>query len=149
MIALGLLVDLIVGLPRYSSLLSNSFGAVLIAGGLYLEGRATYVLWTLGGGTPNPAEPPKRLVTEGPYRFSRNPLYIARLLFLWGASLGLGSVGVLSASLLLVLGLHFVLLPREEGRLETRFGDSYDEYRRQVPRWLPVTVSRRRRVGRG
>ena len=148
MIALGLVLDLVVGLPRYVSLLSSSLGVVLIAGALYLEGRATYVLWTLGGGTPNPVEPPKHLVTEGPYRFSRNPLYVARLLFLWGASLYLGSVGVLSVSILLLSALHFVLLPREEGRLEKRFGDSYNDYRRDVPRWIAVTGTNRRRVDR-
>ena len=146
MIALGVLFDLALGLPRLTAPDQVPIGVGLIALALYLESRATFVLWTLGAGTPNPADPPKRLVTEGPYRFSRNPLYVARLLLLWGSALYLGSLGVFLISLILILALHFVLVPREELRLEKRFGGSYVEYRIRVPRWIAIrsrSLSRR------
>jgi len=137
-VVLGLALDLVFSLPRFSSLFLTWLGGALMVIAILLEGRATYGLWTFGAGTPNPAAPPTHLVTKGPYRYSRNPLYVARLLFLWGASLVLGSPGVLTLSVLLLFALHFVVVPREEGRLAQRFGGSYDEYRRSVPRWIGV-----------
>jgi len=118
--------------PSYLPLL----GIGLIAIGLYLEVRATFVLWRHGLGTPNPASPPSRLVDCGPYRFSRNPLYVARLLVLSGLGVSLSSPGILIMVLLLSLLLQFVVIPPEERRLNARFGDAYSEYQTRVPRWF-------------
>ena len=145
MVALGLILDWVLALPRYPSPVFLSLAAILIGGALFIEARGTYVLWTVGLGTPNPIEPPKQLVTEGPYRFSRNPLYVARVLALFGVALALGSLGVLFISFFLALGVQLVLLPREERRLSERFGQTYEAYRRRVPKWFSVSASRRRR----
>jgi len=83
----------------------------------------------------------RHLVTEGPYAWSRNPMYVAELaLWLGWASL-FGSLPVLAGGLALWGAMSFVALPWEERVLEEGFGESYVEYRRKVPRW----VGRRRR----
>lgn len=133
---LGMALDIVLMPPRGFPTYLQLCGIALLAIGLYLEVRATYVLWMHGLGTPHPASPPSQLVDRGPYRFSRNPLYVARLLVLTGMGLSLSSIGILVMVFLLAVILEFVIIPREEGRLGARFGGAYREYHRRVPRWF-------------
>jgi protein-S-isoprenylcysteine O-methyltransferase Ste14 len=60
-----------------------------------------------------------------------------------GGSIVLGSVGVLLVAVILFTGLHFVLLPQEEWRLQTRHGNNYLDYKAKVSRWITLTLQRR------
>lgn len=114
-----------------------------IVGWLLIVLAAALYLWcawdfaTRGAGTPNPLEPPRHLVVTGPYRWARNPMFLAVLLAQSGhvlrwpapAILGLGAGS-------LVFVLAFVLC-YEEPSLTRRFGDAYTRYRHAVPRFLP------------
>ncbi len=135
---LGIAIDVVLRLPRLPTEHGRPAGIGLIVIGIALEALSIRALWYHGKGTPNPRDPPRRLVTVGPYRFSRNPLYVARLATLLGLSLFFSSVGILTLSILLFVGLHLVVLPREEERLEGRFGRSYIDYKSKVPRWIPL-----------
>ncbi|HKB41725.1 MAG TPA: isoprenylcysteine carboxylmethyltransferase family protein [Gemmataceae bacterium] len=80
--------------------------------------------------------PQATLITSGPYRFSRNPLYLGGNVFIFfGAALLLGS-----STALVVTALHLPLMDRfirrEEEQLERTFGDEWQSYRRRVHRWL-------------
>ena len=141
--AFGLSVDDLLSFPTVRNIESVAVGVTLIAAGVSLETWGTCALWQQGLGTPNPAEPPSRLVTTVPYRFSRNPLYLARFCMLLGGSLFLGSMGTVLVSIALFIGLNFLLLPREEGRLQGRFGNNYLDYKAEVSRWITLTPSRR------
>lgn len=92
-----------------------------------------------GHGTPAPYDPPRALVAAGPYRVSRNPMYVCLWLVLAGEVLATGS-GPLAAYALAVVAatLLFVRL-YEEPTLRRQFGVEYDSYCRQVPRWLGRT----------
>lgn len=83
-----------------------------------------------------PHRPPSALVDTGPYRFTRNPIYLADLMILAGAALILGA----PQALLLVEPFRRVLLRRfilpEEAVLERDLGEPYRIYRSRVPRWL-------------
>ncbi len=138
-VASGLIVDRLGGLTVRTEGFPRFAGLALLAASLYLEARATYVLWTQGGGTPNPVDPPRRLVKTGPYRLSRNPLYVARLGILLGASLMLGSPTIMAATLLLFGFLQAVLVPAEEAQLRQRFGAAYREYSVEVSRWISLS----------
>lgn len=89
-----------------------------------------------GRGTPNPLDPPRKLVARGPYRRTRNPMYVAAVAAILGEALVFRSpaLGVYAAAVLLVFHLFVVLY--EEPSLRRRFGAAYDEYCREVPRWL-------------
>lgn len=109
-------------------------GAVLMALSLAL---ALWGFLTLRrAGTPvEPGQVPSRLVTEGPYRFSRNPLYLAQLLFL--AGLGLAAFPwLLAGAFVQALLLRQFVIPGEERRIADHFGEAYGAYRRRVRRWL-------------
>ena len=88
-------------------------------------------------GTPVPGNrPTTSIVRAGPYRFSRNPIYLAFTLFQLGIAAGANSAGVLLALLPALALMERVVIPREERYLEARFPSDYPLYKRQVRRWL-------------
>jgi protein-S-isoprenylcysteine O-methyltransferase Ste14 len=123
-------------------------GLVPLLFGLLLEGSGTYAFWKFGLGTPHPLSHPRQLVRRGPYARSRNPLYVARLSILVGLAFLLQSVGVLVLATFVLIGLHLVLIPREEMRLEARLGAEYVEYRSQVARWFTLRRGSKPKFGR-
>jgi protein-S-isoprenylcysteine O-methyltransferase Ste14 len=80
---------------------------------------------------------PTYLARGGAYAMTRNPMYVGGATMLAGWSLLLGSLPVAGATLAYVAGLSTAGVPFEERLLLDRFGESYDAYRRAVPRWLP------------
>ena len=80
--------------------------------------------------------PSQKLLTPGPYAFSRNPMYLSELAFWSGWALFYGSITVLIGFLLFFAALDFVLVPYEERDLEARFGEACRTYKATVPRWL-------------
>jgi len=89
-----------------------------------------------GGGGPGLSIPPERLVTGGPYRFCRNPMYLGHLIFLAGLAFALDSW--LAAAVLVFHAAWFDRRVRDdETRLTALFGDPYREYLARVKRWVP------------
>jgi protein-S-isoprenylcysteine O-methyltransferase Ste14 len=89
-----------------------------------------------GGGGPGIARPPERIVSQGPYRWTRNPMYLGHLVFLAGLALVLGSW--IAAAVFAAHAVWFDRRVREdESRLAALFGDSYRDYCRRVKRWIP------------
>lgn len=83
-----------------------------------------------------PVGEPKALVAEGPYRWSRNPMYLGIVLGLIGIAFFDGSPAFLLAPAGFYLITDRVFIPYEEARLERLFGADYAELKRQVRRWL-------------
>ena len=84
----------------------------------------------------NPYKPATTLVTEGPFRFTRNPLYLSMTLLYGGIST---LANALPAALLLPIVLHLMrrgVIEREERYLEGKFGDVYLQYKVKAPRWI-------------
>ena len=109
----------------------------LFALGVALYLRAVWDFAVLGKGTPAPIDAPKRLVVQGIYRYTRNPLYISMLTVIagWAALFGTAVLVGYAAGLFVVYSL-FVRL-HEEPRLARVFGEEYAAYTQQVGRWLP------------
>jgi protein-S-isoprenylcysteine O-methyltransferase Ste14 len=80
---------------------------------------------------------PRDFVATGPFRFVRNPMSLGGVLLMTGIALWHRSALGLGLAVVLFLVMHFVVVYLEEPGLEKRFGDSYREYRRNVPRWVP------------
>jgi protein-S-isoprenylcysteine O-methyltransferase Ste14 len=82
---------------------------------------------------------PWYLLTRGPYRYSRNPIYIGVFAVWAGWSIFYGSLPVLCGLAAAVLIITAVIVPFEERRLQARFGERYGAYRRAVPRYIART----------
>jgi protein-S-isoprenylcysteine O-methyltransferase Ste14 len=100
---------------------------VLALGGAYLNRAGTSV---------SPYRPTITLVTAGPYRYSRNPLYIALTLTYLGAAVVVNTVWPVMLLPGLLLVMQWAVISREERYLERRFGQEYRRYRARVRRWL-------------
>lgn len=118
------------GWTRYPGLAVTCAGALLAL-------RCIVVFVQVGQGTPAPFDPPRKFVTEGPYRYVRNPMYAGGLGVILGSGLTLGSTSVVCLGILFTLFMHLLVVLYEEPSLERRFGASYRAYKRAVPRWLP------------
>ncbi len=79
---------------------------------------------------------PPLLVVAGPYRFSRNPMYLSALIAWLGWTIFYGSPSILAALVLLWSVFAIRVIPSEERQLQQMFGDDYLDYKRSVPRWL-------------
>jgi protein-S-isoprenylcysteine O-methyltransferase Ste14 len=112
------------------------WGLPLIAWG-YLQYRLVgrYRL-RLGGGGPGMAAAPKRIVAQGPYRYTRNPMYLGHLIFMAGLALTFWSSFALALLVLRAAWFQY-RVSGDEARLEATFGAEYVAYRRQVKRWIP------------
>ena len=87
-------------------------------------------------GTPAHSDPPKKLATTGLFRHTRNPMYLGATLTLIGQAILLESPTVLLLAGLAWIFFHLLLVYYEEPELKKRFGQTYEEYTRTVPRWL-------------
>ena len=112
-------------------------GSLLALGGLGLSGWCSRLFVILGKGTQSPLEPTKRIVIGGPYRYVRNPILLGNLLLLLGEAALFASRGILVYTVLFFAAWHLILNRWEEPSLRRRFGKEYEDYRSDVPRWLP------------
>jgi protein-S-isoprenylcysteine O-methyltransferase Ste14 len=88
-------------------------------------------------GTPVPARKPTTVIVRtGPYRFSRNPIYLAFSLLQLGIAIWVNSVWLLATLVGAVALIHCVVIRREEQYLERKFGAQYLDYKASVHRWL-------------
>ena len=115
----------------------SAIGVLVLAGGLAFFAWTLTVFVTIGRGTLAPWDPTQRLVVRGPYRYVRNPMITAVLTILAGEALLLGSaaIAIWAATFFSINAIYFPLA--EEPGLRRRFGPEYDEYRKNVPRWIP------------
>jgi protein-S-isoprenylcysteine O-methyltransferase Ste14 len=113
-----------------------------IALGLLAAGGALYAwcAWNfavVGRGTPAPIDAPKKLVTHGPYRFVRNPMYLAVLAVILGWAVLFESTAMLGYALGVGFCCHLFVVLYEEPHLRRAFGAEYENYSLRVGRWLP------------
>ena len=108
------------------SLLGTGVAVAFFALGLFKRRRTTTV----------PFEAPSTLVTNGPYRRSRNPMYVGLTLVYLGVAGLRVEIWPLIVLPLVLLYVHRVVIPVEEARLREIFGGAYDEYSARVRRWL-------------
>jgi len=86
--------------------------------------------------TVKPDESPTALVTSGPFRLSRHPMYLGMLAILLGVAILLGSVVTFVFPILFAILMEAIFIPLEERNLEEIFAERYVEYRKKVRRWI-------------
>jgi protein-S-isoprenylcysteine O-methyltransferase Ste14 len=109
----------------------------LIVAGAGLYAWSVWAFAAVGRGTPGLWDPPRRFVAAGPYRWVRNPIYVAAVLIVSGEAWLFGSPALLLYAAGLAVAFHLFVVGHEEPRLRARFGEPYETYRRTVSRWIP------------
>ncbi|HSP16410.1 MAG TPA: isoprenylcysteine carboxylmethyltransferase family protein [Thermoanaerobaculia bacterium] len=110
-------------------------GTVLVVLSLALGAWGIATLWLAGTGIV-PHKPASTLVDAGPFRYSRNPLYVSLTLLYIGIALWIPAISALVVLPLVIAVIQFAVIRREEAYLTRRFGSDYEEYRRRVRRWI-------------
>ncbi len=96
----------------------------------------TFTCFYLARTSPFPERPTTSLIIRGPFRFTRNPLYLAMSLVHTGVALFANALWPLLFLVPAVLAIRFLVIAREEAYLLRRFGPEYEAYCRSVRRWI-------------
>lgn len=112
-----------------------------IAGAVLAVAALAFAIWAVAtfrriGTTPNPAGGTTALASEGPYRFSRNPMYLSLVLLTTGVALTFDTLWPLLLLPFVVLVVRANVILPEERYLEAKFGQPYREYKARVRRWI-------------
>lgn len=110
--------------------------APVLALGLGLLLWCVREFYVAGRGTLAPWAPPLHLVTSGPYRYSRNPMYVAVVLIVVGWAIGFRATALVLYALVLTVAFHVRVRWYEEPWLARTHGASWDAYAAAVRRWL-------------
>lgn len=127
--------------------LNHVLGPLLTLGGFALVGWSVCIQYAIGKGTPAPKVATQRLVTQGPYAFSRNPMTLGALLMYLGIGFWLGSGLVIVLTVVVFSALLTFIYIHETRELAERFGEEYLEYKRRIPFLLPRLWKRHQRSG--
>jgi protein-S-isoprenylcysteine O-methyltransferase Ste14 len=131
----GVALDFVFPLPFLPRPLGTPLGIAIILVAVLLFSFSLRQL--RAAGTPvRGNQPTTVIVRTGPYRLSRNPIYLAFSLLQLGIAIGVNSLWVLATLGPAVLLLSCVVIPREEQYLERKFGAEYLEYKAGVRRWV-------------
>lgn len=117
------------------TMLARVLGLALFVGAGILAHLAQNAMKRVGTNVL-PSKPTLALATDGPYRFTRNPLYVAAIGVYLGVTLWVNGVAPLLLLFPMVWLLHRGIILPEERYLETKFGIAYNSYRASVHRWL-------------
>jgi protein-S-isoprenylcysteine O-methyltransferase Ste14 len=82
------------------------------------------------------SEEPTSLVTSGPFRISRNPIYLGMASILLGVAVLMGTLVAFAFPVLFIMLIEFFIIPGEERKLEKLFGEPFREYKKSVRRWI-------------
>ena len=119
----------------------DGLGSRLVPGGLLFALAVALGAWSLllfrrAQTSPLPFGTPTALLTAGPFRRSRNPLYLALALALAGFAAVLDNGWILASVAVLLVALDRLIVPGEERRLRELFGERYLDYSGRVRRWI-------------
>jgi protein-S-isoprenylcysteine O-methyltransferase Ste14 len=136
----GLVLDWLVPLPFLPADLPESWhagwlGALVFVLALALAVWALDTITRAGSNVPT-NRPTTAIVESGPYRFTRNPIYLGMFGGLVGLAIAFDNLWLLLMLVPFALVIRYGVVAREEAYLERKFGDVYRRYRRRVRRWL-------------
>jgi protein-S-isoprenylcysteine O-methyltransferase Ste14 len=133
-LALGLVVHYVSPLHVLSAQAARVIGPVVVVLGSI--GLPALIAFHRAGTSAKPWRPATALVLTGPYRFTRNPMYLGFTLLYLGITLWVNSVWPLLILPVVVVVMDRGVIAREEAYLEARFGEEYRRYKARVRRWV-------------
>ncbi|MBV9703950.1 MAG: isoprenylcysteine carboxylmethyltransferase family protein [Methylobacteriaceae bacterium] len=135
-LALGILLGLAYPVHFLPTAVAWTIGALILAAGVALGPLWGIRTMLSANTTVRPDRPATTLVTDGPFRYSRNPLYLSLTLMYAGIGIIANSLWALILLPAVVLFMSLFVIRREEAHLQRAFGEEYERYRANVRRWL-------------
>jgi protein-S-isoprenylcysteine O-methyltransferase Ste14 len=132
------LVPLFVLAPGGPGSFVTWLGLIPLGLGIVLLLACVREFYVAGRGTLAPWAPPQELVVTGPYRLSRNPMYVAVSLVLWGWALGFRSWPLAAYAVAIMVAFHLRIVLYEEPWLARTHREKWIDYKTRVPRWFGV-----------
>ena len=123
------------GLSPLPPAVGEGVGGLLLLAGVAFMVRSVMIFADAGETLP-PNTPARQLLVEGPYRFSRNPIYLAMALICGGFGLATSNLWIVLTTVAAGAVTHYFVIRPEEAYLAERFGDAYDAYAKKVRRWI-------------
>ncbi|MEE9330055.1 MAG: isoprenylcysteine carboxylmethyltransferase family protein [Parvularculaceae bacterium] len=111
-------------------------GGAIITGAIYFLGFRAVLIMRRSGQSENPYKTTTEIIESGPYRLTRNPMYLQMVLVCIGLAVVLSNPWIFILTPVCVLLLHFLVILPEEAYLERKFGAPYLEYKKRVRRWI-------------
>lgn len=134
-LALGVLMERYLPMRLLPPSIAMGLGIPIALAGLLVAVWAVLTMWR-GGTTVNPYKAASSLMTGGPFRFSRNPIYVADTVLYLGLALAFDWAWALAFLPFVLVIMHFGVIAHEERHLARRFGEDYLRYKQRVRRWL-------------
>ena len=134
-LAVGLIAHFLVPIRPFPAMTSRVLGAVLLVGSAVLAKWGESTMHRAGTNV-RPDRPATAIVVDGPFRYTRNPLYLATTGLYVAISLLVDALWPLVLLVPLLAIVEWGVIRREERYLEAKFGDTYRAYRSRVRRWL-------------
>jgi protein-S-isoprenylcysteine O-methyltransferase Ste14 len=137
-IGLGVALDRVWPLPIVilSAPARYWIGGAIVVGAILGLGLWSVVLFRRSGQNENPWKPTPAIVDRGPFRVTRNPMYLQMMLVCVGVAVALANAWILLLTPVAAWVLQRLAIEPEEAYLERKFGGTYREYKRRVRRWL-------------
>lgn len=134
-ILVAIALEVWISTPALHPALTIGGTVLFLAVAIYLDGGASARF--VKRGTPMaPWLAPKALVTDGPYRLTRNPMYLGMAFLYSGIALAFGLLWAFALLPVVLIVVDRAVIRREEPYLEDRFGEDYKRYRSEVRRWI-------------
>jgi len=146
MLALPVMVTIVIPYLLYSHKLPilkdqpvpvKIIAAIVLICGASLQLYTTYLFKRFGKGTLAPWHPTQKLVILGPYRYCRNPMITGVLMILAGEAFFFNTIPILIWTVMFFCVNTAFFIFKEEPDMLQRFGAPYEDYKKQVPRWIP------------
>src|SRR3712207_6434987 len=134
-LAVGLFADALYPIAFLPGAVAWGLSCPLIGVGLILGFLGDHAMRNANTNV-SPYRPTTKLVTEGPYRFTRNPLYLSVTLVYGGIAVVANALWAILLLPVVLIIMRYGVIEREERYLERKFAEEYLEYRARVPRWV-------------
>ena len=129
-------ISYLAGWPRVPGLPLVWLAVVLVVLGLTLAAPAAILFWREGTEINPTSMANRKLVISGPFRLTRNPMYLALVIVALGVAFWVGSWPMFLAPIALFATANWVHIPFEEQKMRRQFGEAFDAYAREVRRWI-------------
>ena len=133
---IGLAVEYVIPVAAPPLPVRVAVGLLGLVGFIYFDSRAMRGFGRAGTSVLPFGDRTTAIVTGGPYRFTRNPMYVGMTLLYVGAAAATGVMWAFAALPMVLIVIRYYVIAREEAYLTAKFGDPYREYQSRVRRWI-------------